>query len=341
MKGVYNIIVWTNWQTLLAATWRFFVVICDWRTILRKITGRPIVDVVFVSNMRDRTDRRRYLGLWKPKHGHFNGPRYWLNGIVSRTRAIDVTAEDLATPSGRRRAREYFINVVEWAKDHGAKVVLLAAGTKHLFGESGTQLKELFPSLIFTIGDNGTFLLLKEEVLRALKNADLKPGLCKIGVLGPYGFLGEMMTQTLKRKGYNIIGAGPNVSALQKTGEVYGIEICKTFSEMGKVDAIVACTHSEKIRLTIENVELIRHSNKKLLIIDVAEPSNLKYREYQRCKDVVIRQDAGNAYSPNLKYVLGAISYKMFRLTQGVTFGCFAEAMSIASMLKYGKEVEG
>jgi len=333
-------VIWTNWQTLLAVSWRFFVAIFDWRTILRRIKGQPIVDAVFITNMRDKTDRQRYLGLWCPKNGHFNGPRYWINGVAGRTRALDITTEDLTTSEGRKRTKRYFFNATQWAQDNGAKVILLAASTKRLFGENGTEVKKLFPNLIFTIGDNGTFLLLREETLRALRNANLKPGYCRIGILGPYGFLGEMMVQTLIEKGYDTIGAGPNISALERIAGKYGIEACQTFAEMGQVDAIIACTHSDKIRLNAENIELVRRPNKKLLVIDVAEPSNLKYREFQKCKDVVVRQDAGNAYSSNLKYVLGPISYKMFRLTQGVTFGCFAEALSIASEIKQREEVE-
>ncbi len=327
---------WT--RTLLAAIWRFFMAMADWRTIIRRIRGQSIVDVIFVSNMRDRTDRRRYLGFWHPKQGHFNGPRYWINGVAGRTRALDIVTEDLRTSQGRRKAQKHFINATQWAKDHGAKVILLAASTKRFFGENGNQIKELFPNLIFTIGDNGTSLLLKEETTRALEMANLEPGCCRIGILGSYGFLGEMMVQTLTEKGYDIIGAGPNISALERISSRYEIDTCQTFIGMGKVDAVVACTHSEKICLNEENIELIRKSGRKLLVIDVAEPANFKYREFQKCRDVVIRQDTGNAYSSNLKYVLGPISYKMFRLTKGVTFGCFAEALSIASKIK---QIEG
>ncbi len=315
-------------QTLLAATWRCLVALFDWRTLLRKLKGQPVVDVVFISNMRDRTDRKRFLGLWRPKCGHFNGPRYWLNGIVGRTRALDVVTEDLNSEEGRKKAKKYFISATFWAKRNGAKVILLAASTKRIFGEDAAELKELFPELTFTIGDNGTFLLLREETLRAIKNAKLKPP-CRIAILGPYGFLGEMMVKTLSQMGYNMIGAGPNTSALKRVAENYKIETCQNFAEMGKVDAIVACTHSEKIRLNNESIELIRKPNKKLLVVDVSEPANLRYKEFQKCRNVVIRQDAGNAYSEHLKYVLGAISYKMFRLTKGVTFGCFAEALAI------------
>ncbi|OPL12085.1 MAG: hypothetical protein AVO34_02430 [Firmicutes bacterium ML8_F2] len=334
------LVAWTHWRTLLAATWRFLVAVFDWRTVLRRVKGQPLVDTVFVTNMRDKTDRRRYLGLWRPKSGHFNGPRYWINGTVGRTRALDIVTEDLYTSEGRQKAKDYFIDAVQWAKGNGAKVILLAASTKRLFGEDANQLRKLFPDLTFTIGDNGTFYLLREETLRALENAGLKPGHCRIAILGPYGFLGEMMIEALIKKGYDIIGAGPNISALKRITAKYGIDTYRTFAEMNAVDAVVACTHSKKIRLTAESVKLIRRPNRKLLVIDVAEPSNLKYREFQRCKEVVIRQDAGNAYSPKLKYVLGAISYRMFRLTRGVTFGCFAEALSIASEIKQGKEVE-
>jgi hypothetical protein len=47
-----------------------------------------------------------------------------------------------------------------------------------------------------------------------------------------------------------------------------------------------------------------------------------------------VRQDAGNAYSKELSYVLGAFSYKKLSLSKGVVFGCFAEAMAIGSTIK-------
>ena len=327
---------------MLARIWRFFVAIFDWRTMARKITGQPVVDAVFVTNMRDAVDRKRYLGGWHPSEGHFNGPRYWLNGFIGgRTRALDVVTEDLMTSSGRRKAREQFVAATRWAQKNGAKVILLAAATKRLFENSrAAELIKEFPDLVFTIGDNGTMLLLRQETLRALEMAGFKPGFCRIAVLGPYGFLGEMMTRALCVVGYDVIGAGPNSGGLARVAKEFGITTCKTFSEMGRVDAVVTCTHSKHIRLTAENIKLIRREGKKLLVIDVAEPSNLRYEEYQKCEGVVIRQDAGNAYAPGLKYVLGAISYRMFRLTKGVTFGCFAEALSIATALKRGEDAK-
>lgn len=325
---------------MLCHIWRIACATADIKSIIRQVSGGSYIDASFITNMRDAVDRKTYLSGWHPKEGHFNGPRYWLNGVTGRTRSIDSVTEDLLSNNGRKKAKEQFISATEWAQKRGAKVILLAASTKRLFGEDGGTLKELFPDMLFTIGDNGTMLVLMGETLRAFNEARLNPN-SRIAVLGAYGLLGEHMTQGLLKAGYkHVIGAGNNAAGLRRMESEYGIETAPSFDALGKVDAVVACTHSEKILLTEDSIELIRHRCRRLLVVDVAEPSNLRADEYAKCEDVVIRQDAGNAYSPNLKYVLGAISYRMFRLTRGVTFGCFAETLALASALKRGEDVK-
>lgn len=312
----------------------------DWRSMLRKVTGRPLVDAVFISNMRDATDRQRFRGSSSPTVRHFAGPRYVLGNITGRLRLIDSITEDLLSSHGRKMAKEQFISAVQWAENNGAKVVLLAAATKRLFGEDGKTLKALFPNIIFTIGDNGTTSLLLQEIVLALNKAGLNPVISRIGVLGPYGILGKRVTEALVENGYHVVGAGPNAAALKELKKEFNIETCTTFQDMGKVDVVICCTHSDKIRLTAEHIGTIRHRGKKLLVIDVAEPSNFTKAEYDKCKAMVVRQDAGNAYNPGLKYVLGALSYRMLRLTRGVTFGCFAETMALSAALKRGENVK-
>lgn len=312
----------------------------DWRTTLKIVLQSNPLAVTFVTNMRDEKDRKIFLGKWRPPRGHFNGPRYWIMGVAGRTRALDVIADDLNTPEGRSKARTMFVSAVEWAKSKGANVVLFAAGTKRLFENRFQELQNQFPHIVFTIGDNGTFLLLKEETVRALETSGLKPMSSRICIIGPYGFLGELMTKTLVKLGHNVVGVGPNREGLEKVSQKYGIEVFQEIKHVGFVDACIACTHSEKVRVTSENVELLRKEDRKLLVVDVAEPSNLTYKEYKKCQDRVVRQDAGNAYSSKLKYVLGAVSYRMFRLTRGVTFGCFAETLALGWAMRHGLEKE-
>jgi predicted amino acid dehydrogenase len=314
-------------HTLLGFLWRFFAALLDWRLILRRLRKVKSLDVVCVTNMRDDTDRKLFLGRYEPSMGHYNGPRFYLHGVSGITRAICSTSEDIQHANTSLRAKEQCISAIEYCQEKGAKIVLLAASTKRLFGLHGEEIKEMFPGLLFTLGDNGTFFLLLSEALRAFNKAGLSPGNSRICVIGPYGLLGELMVKHLIAKGFSVVGLGSSQSRLEKMRKMYNIEISTSYEDLGLVDAVVACTHSSVVRLTQERINLIRRVDRKLLVIDVSEPSNLTKEEYKKCKGSVIRQDAGNGYSPGLKYVLGAITYKMFRLTRGVTFGCFMEAL--------------
>ncbi len=97
--------------SIMSRVWRLFVALMDWHTHLRFLgAGRGgRLDAVLIANMRDSIDRACFLGGWHPPEGHFNGPRYSIHGILGRTRILDVTAGNLATPDGRRQAREQFV----------------------------------------------------------------------------------------------------------------------------------------------------------------------------------------------------------------------------------------
>lgn len=314
---------------MLSNIWRFFVALFDLRALGRLLTGRPTVDVVFITNLRDEAERKRYFGNWVPPYGHANGPRIYANGVAGRVRGIYVTAEEMLTKEGRRKAQAQFIAACEWAESKGAKVVLLAASTKRLFGRDGKLLKERFPNLLFTIGDNGTAHMLWADVSRALHQAQLVPERSRILVIGPYGILGNCITRQLTKAGYRVIGYGGNETALFEVAYEFGITVSTRIADIGQVDAVVCCTHSASAKLTADCVARLRPLGRKLLVIDVAEPANLDQTAYAQCAEEVVRQDAGNAFSPALHYVLGPISWRMLMLSRGVVFGCFAEALTL------------
>jgi predicted amino acid dehydrogenase len=183
--------------------------ILDWRSHWRFWTGRATVDVVIITNVRDEQERHLFWGKLSPREGHSNGARIYLNGVAGRVRGIYVTAEELLTKSGRQMAKQQFINAVKWADKRGAKVVLLAASTKRLFGRDGAELKAMFPHLLFTIGDNGTALLLCQDIAAALHKAKLSKQ-SRVLVIGPYGILGTEVTKFLLAEGYEVVGFGTN-----------------------------------------------------------------------------------------------------------------------------------
>jgi len=324
---------------MLSNLWRFFVALCDLRALARILTGRPAIDVVFITNLRDEAERRRYFRGWVPPLGHAAGPRMYLKGVAARVRGIYVTAEEMLTKEGRKKAKQQFIAATEWAERRGARVILLAASTKRLFGRDGAELKKRFPHLLFTIGDNGTAQMLRADVFRALKESRLKPGCAKVLVIGPYGILGSCMTRELVRAGYEVIGYGHNESALAEVAGEFGIRTANNIDAVGKVDAVVACTHSTPSKLTPQCVAKLRQGQRKLLVVDVSEPANLDIDAYATCRNDVVRQDAGNAFAPDLHYVLGPISWKMIMLSKGTVFGCFAEAMALFHSIHHNGEV--
>lgn len=326
--------------TVLSCLWRFCIVFFDWRSHIRYFLNKDIMDAAFLTNMRDKKDRQTFLGKYRPAKGYFIGPRYWIAGTSGRTIALDCVAEDFATEAGRKRIRNLFVSAVEDIAKKDVKVVLLAASTKRLFeGDEIDFLKKRFPQITFTIGDNGTNLMLGKDTMKALSRAKLNRN-NRIAVLGAYGFLGKMITNLLVDQGYQVIGVGRRQEELSQMKKKYGIEVAQKFEDVGKVDAVVACTHSNNYCLNSQSIDILRRKGKKLLVIDVAEPSNLKYKEYKKNEACVVRQDAGNTFSPKLRYVLGPVSYKMFRLSRGVTFGCFAETLSLSYALKKGIKID-
>ena len=314
---------------MISNIWRILVSIFDLNSHARFLQQKPLIDVVFISNMRDQEDRKRFLGKKVPSSGHFDGPRINIDGIQARVRSIDCTAEEMLTTKGRKKAKKQFIDAVQWAVDRDVKVILLAASTKRLFGRGGEKLRKLFPDIVFTIGDNGTSLVLHNDVFNFLKKIKLNKVDNKILVIGPYGILGEAVTRSLVNFGYNVIGMGTNKAGLKKVSEDYKIVTHESFSKISDINLVVACTHSQDAKLTADIVYQIKRENQKLYVIDVAEPSNITKEEYMKCRNTVIRQDAGNAYSKRLNYVLGFFSYSLFRLSKGVVFGCFAESIAL------------
>ena len=300
------------------------------RSQWRRRVKKEKVDVVFISNFRDDAERQKYL--IRPQIGSefIDGFRINMGEVYGRLKIINTDTHELLTTKGRRKAKEQFLSATRWAVENGAKVVLLAASTKRLFGRDAKELKEKFPNTIFTIGDNGTAHLLICDTLNAIERNAISKENGKIMVLGAYGILGEAMVEALSVRGYRVIAVGDNVARIKEIEKKYEVQINSSLESLKNIDLVVACTHKKELQLTREIIRTIKPKEKKLVVIDVAEPANLSKEEYLKNREFVIRQDAGNAYSKNISYVLGAFSYKKLSLSKGVVFGCFAEAMAIA-----------
>lgn len=311
----------------LVQVWRCMMAAADYRRHWRKLSGQAALDVVFICNVRDEAERALFYPADATALCQENGPRLYINGVAGQIRGINFTAEEMYSREGRRVAKTAFIEAVKWARGQGAKVILLAASTKRLFGRDGRELKAMFPDMLFTIGDNGTAQLLCADVDRALAQCGVRQP--RVLVIGPYGILGRAVSDHLQRQGVDLLGFGANPVYLSEYHRDTGVPVVANLADAGAVDVVVCCTHSHDARLTVDAIALLRKTKQKLLVVDVAEPANLDRHVYQQVADHVVRQDAGNAYSSDLQYVLGCLTSNQLMLAPGTVFGCFAEALAL------------
>ncbi len=320
---------------------RCMLAIVDWRTIRRKILGQPTLDVVFISNMRHSGDKKIYLGSYVPPEGHFNGPRIVFQNMLGRTRALNVLASDLYHKSmnhmktTRRISRKYYLSACQWAQKNGAQVILSGASLKELFGRDVKEAKKQFPKLLFTKGDNGTIILFWRQCQKSFELAGLSTK-SRIGFLCPYNTNGKGIMNFLVKDGYsNVVLFGSKPKAVEKVSRETGFPFVFSYAEMGEVDALICCSHSQDVQLKDNDIQNLRKKNKKLLILTVAQPPNPEYSIYEKCQNDVIVISTGNGYSSQQKYILGDVAAGLFGFAnQHFNFGCYLEAISLAYILK-------
>lgn len=317
-----------------AYLWHILIFFADTTLWKRRLKREEQVDVVFISNFRDENERKKYMLRSQRASDFIDGVRINMGDVYGRLKIINTDTQELLTTTGRRKAKQQFISATQWAVNNGAKVVLLSASTKRLFGRNAKELKEKFPNIIFTIGDNGTAHLLIEDTVNAIKRYNISKEHGRVVVLGVSGILGEAVVEFLSSQKYDVIGVGDNTTRLQLIQKKYAIEISESIETLRNIDIVIACTHKKKMQLNTELIQKVKVKNRKLIVVDVAEPSNLLRDEYLKCQNLVIRQDAGNAYSKQIKYTLGSLSYGKITLSKGIAFGCFTEAMAVAWAIK-------
>lgn len=314
--------------------WKFFSLIIYY--LFSFFGGREPLDVAFISNCRDTTDRRR---IGNPKY-FIPWTVYFWKGIKGRLYMISSTTDEIggstAVPGSIKLACERFEAAVNHAVKHGARVILYAAGTKRL--PIWKMMREKYPRVVFTLGDNFTGALLGGNIKQGM--VICKSSNPRVLLIAPYGLLGTAACIMLAGVKCEVIVLGnpdieERVDSLKEISDKYGFLIASNFETIGKVDLVIACNCAPWAQLTPERIDLIRYRGRKLIVVDPCEPANLKRRVWEIVSDRVIRLDSGNGYSQELKNVLSPIAWRINRMAEHLIWGCFAEAMIIAKYLEF------
>lgn len=330
-------------------------------------------EFLYISNLLDLSVQNKFsIFQGRPIENLFYKPLFiqYKNSILGSVIALDIFPYECITRNGIIKARKQFLRALKYAyEEFNIKVVLLAASTKRLFGkdieirinwngfsdEKGFTLRELYPEILFTNGDNGTAIILEMEINSILEKENIKSedeNLCNLlkdghrcsgsviinglGLLGTNSLLHLIENQFCDKQVIvisnhtkeldNIIGQ-KNVRVYSHISEIQN-HCC--LGNKNHVKMIVNCTHHPSQIIKADDIAHIQNGQ-TVNVIDVAVPYGFPKEEYLKCRNVY-RQDGGNAYlETGLKFWFNP---EICGLKEKVLYGCFAETLVLSAFLK-------
>jgi hypothetical protein len=303
----------------------------DWRKRINK--GKKIPKVAAIANPRSRFDVKNLgygnaddLPTFIPWNRGYLTQYDSLGDVYLEMFMIGSTAESLVPiPANRnsiRNGKEQLKAVIRHVVSDGFDIVALTASTKRLL--SATELREFFPGIVFTLGDNLTALALWKQVLRVMDASSLF--FPRILVVGPSGFLGGAMIERLLSSGHDVFGLGSDEKRAETISRKYGIRVHTSIEEVECADMIVACNHG--VPITGDFLERL-YVSKKIPVVDVCEPPAFSRNSTRECRDIAVRVDA-DVYSDHFEFVLAEIAEQNMSLGRRMLYPCFAEAIHLA-----------
>ena len=299
--------------------YRLGAALFDWRGNWRRVNGKSQLDVACITNF-ETPYQKNFIGLGNKEYA--DGLRYSINGTLGRYILINSDAQGMMRSQGRTVAKQQLKDAIAYSSLKGARVILFAAATKRLLSE--TELAHIqieYPQITFTIGDNGTVLLLLADIKHTIERYKVRK---EEGVLliGPNGFLGSAVKNRLLKEGYS------NIYTASYKDE-------KPFDEASNIRLIVACSHHNKLRLKQKLLARIA-SAKGVLVVDVCKPDNLTDAEYRKCiksGQKLIKIRSGMVFNRGLKYtfeIAARVVLEQLSLRPRMLYACFGEATILA-----------
>ncbi|MDD5527994.1 MAG: hypothetical protein PHO56_03420 [Patescibacteria group bacterium] len=314
--------------------------------LLTVIFGSKEIDVAFISEIRyfkpgDEKNDSRLFGFNFKKFRVLDWIQYRLTTASADIRGqlfmIGMKSDEISR--NPKKARELFLEAADRAKKKGAKIILLAANTKSIFGRPDTAIKrlgDLRPDITFTLGDNLTAGFINEAIETLFRKSGLKPDSANILIVAPRGLLGTSSASFIKddlrcKNVWGMFNPGDGMENAVKVGGNMNISPVISFDDLPRpIDLVVTCGAQSYYELTAEVIEKIRRKNGKLIIVDPCEPANVREATLEKCAENAIYWKAGNGYNPNLKYVLGSYAARILGMKADLFWGCFSETFALA-----------
>ncbi|MBH9575910.1 hypothetical protein [Inhella proteolytica] len=267
----------------------------DAGSLWRRWQGRPAVDAVCLRAAHDDTERRRCFARRVGGEPTALARRYGLAGVRGQTRLLNLTTAELATRSGRRRARPLLLEALQALQQQGVRVVALPETLQRLFGREGRGLSARFPGLVFTHGLNARVCLLGQELARLLQVSGLRrPRLLVLGACQP---LGQALAERLQAQGHDLLAWGAGRARLLAWAQRSSVAVQPVFERIGPVDVVLVCGPVPASQL----VRLQPGPGRPLLLLDGAEPAGVAAGTLRTAAGRLWHQRVGQCQAPGLR----------------------------------------
>ncbi len=287
--------------------------------------------VGIIANISTSEHREFFVQqMGEPENGLFKPLNFEFDGIAGQIISLDVTSEEIErSKSGYALVQNHISQAVrQLARNPEIKVIAFTASTKRPGITS--SIKDEFPNIIFTIGDNGTMLSTLKLVRHFLGPfVDKRDKICVMGG----GFIGEFVLSYLTDYGCKDLTI---FTKQNKNGIPAFVRKVDTVQKIGpRVKLFISCAHTNKI-IPQEFIEIL---DDQAIIIDVAVPPGVGKDVFLALPGSIKRYDAGDYFLPELKYDFHP---KLAHFPKvGFWYGCFTEAVLLGLAVKDGKDLSG
>lgn len=262
------------------------------------------------TSPQNRQDLKDYLGV--PQDGFFKPLEFKYQGVPGGIIPLDIQPQDILTVAGSKKARMALLKAVDYLAQKGAKVICLAASTKRLAGKDGELIKNKYPDIIFTIGDNATNLSF--ELLLRWVAIELNRTISVFCLGG--GFLGEQAVEILLEEGFK------NITVLSEyiSGFSGKINLIRSLKEISHNDYqfMISCTH----KYNIQSIGFLTPNSKT---IEVAVPPGINPQLFL---NGMTRYDSGDYYLDHIEYDFSP--HILSLPNKNLWYGCFTEAVLLS-----------
>ena len=266
--------------------------------------------------------------LGEPMNGFFPPLKFTYKDSTGEIIPLDLQPNEVLTPEGTNRGKLAMFSAVEYLVSSGAKVICFTASTKRLPGRLGQELKNMYPDITFSIGDNATTVSCLSTFSHFLSDNFDKAN-DQVVVMG-VGFLGIKSVEYLIRNGCQNI----TVLTEQKNCFPQGVSVVNSFKELlGQIKIFISCSHKYEID-PLSFRELLRPD---AIILDVAVPPGIGYETYVSLSKTVSRFDIGDLFLTDIKYSFPPQILSFPGI--GFWYGCFGEAVMLEIVRQAGEDL--